>query len=60
MVIKACDYGHEATKVRRLSIGGGGGVFLCKKHWEKEMQWRKQRNKTLSRSARFSIRKWPG
>jgi hypothetical protein len=33
-----CDHGHETTgKIRKLSTGGGSGVYLCKKHWEKEM-----------------------
>jgi len=60
VTMKSCDQGHEATKVRRLSTGGGSGVYLCRAHWAKEMAWRKQRNKTLARSNRFSIRKWPG
>jgi hypothetical protein len=55
---KFCDHGHEATKVHRLDTGGGSGVFLCKQHWEREMRWRKQRNKTLSRGNKFAIRKW--
>lgn len=55
-----CDYGHETTaKIRRLSTGGGSGVYLCKKHWEKEMAWRKERNKTLTGKAKFPIRKFP-
>ena len=57
---KYCDYGHQADKVRRLNTGGGSGVYLCKQHWGKEMDWRKMRNKTLHKSARFSIRKFPG
>jgi len=68
--------GHEATKVRRLDIGegdglgrrimapfrvgGGSGLFLCKKHWESEMRWRKGRNRKLGKRNAFSIRKWPG
>lgn len=60
MAMKACDYGHEAVKVRRLSIGGGAGINLCKKHWEHEMQWRRERNKKLTGKSRFPIRKWPG
>jgi hypothetical protein len=54
-----CDHGHGPARVHRLATGGGAGVFLCRQHWAAEMRWRKQRNKTLSRSARFSIRKWP-
>lgn len=58
--MKYCDFGHEAKKVRRLDTGGGSGAFLCKKHWEQEMRWRKQRNKELEKRNMFSIRKWPG
>lgn len=60
VTMKACDYGHDAPAVRRLSIGGGAGIFLCKKHWAKEMRWRRMRNKQLARGAKFPIRKWPG
>lgn len=56
---KYCDYGHEATKVRRLNLGGGAGVNLCKKHWNEEMAYRKKRNKELSGSNKFPIRKFP-
>ena len=28
--------------------------------WNKEMRWRKERNKSLSPANRFPIRKWPG
>ena len=55
-----CDSCSREARVVRLDIGGGGGVFLCRSCWAKEMRWRKERNKTLLRSARFSIRKWPG
>lgn len=47
-------------KVRKLPLSGGGGVYLCKRCWEKEMEWRKERNKELSPGNRFPIRKWPG
>lgn len=59
----ACDYGHEvsgAGQVRRLDTGGGSGAYLCREHWKKEMEWRKERNRTLTGSARFPIRKFPG
>ena len=57
-VMKACDYGHMAEKVHRLDTGGGSGVYLCKKHWAKEMAWRRERNKTLHPANKFPIRKW--
>lgn len=59
MANKYCDYGHEATKARRLNLGGGAGIFLCKTHWDREMRYRKERNKQLTGDARFPIRKFP-
>lgn len=58
--MKTCDFGHDALAVRRLPTGGGSGIFLCKRHWAKEMQWRRMRNKELVRGTKFPIRKWPG
>ena len=55
-----CDKCGRETKVVRLKLGGGAGAFLCRGCWAKEMTWRKQRNKTLAKANRFSIRKWPG
>ena len=55
-----CDNCSRETKVVRLDTGGHSGAFLCRSCWAKEMRWRKQRNKTLSKSSRFSIRKYPG
>jgi hypothetical protein len=55
-----CDKCGRETRVVRLDTGGGGGVFLCRGCWSKEMNWRRQRNKTLTGKAKFSIRKYPG
>ena len=55
-----CDNCGKETKVVRLSLGGGAGAFLCRGCWAKEMAYRKRRNKTLSKSGKFSIRKYPG
>ena len=63
MVVKTCDgCGRQFKgpgKVHRLGTGGGSGVYLCRADWAKEMKWRKMRNKSLSKSAKFPIRKWP-
>jgi len=62
-IVRSCDYGHDVVgsgKVRRLNTGGGAGVYVCKKHWDHEMRWRKERNKTLTGKAKFPILKWPG
>jgi hypothetical protein len=53
-----CDYGHEMPSMR-LDLGGGGGIFLCGKHWAEEMRWRKVRNTMLEESARFDILPFP-
>lgn len=53
-----CDKCMKGTRVKRLSLGGGSGVFLCKPCWAKEMAWRKQRNKELPRGSKFSILKF--
>jgi len=50
-----CDHGHQHESIVRLDTGGGSGAFLCPYHWEKEMEWRKERNKTLSEDVRFPI-----
>ncbi len=57
--LKACDYGHEARIVRRLSLGGGSGIYLCRTHWNKEMTYRRSRNKKLVKGSKFPIRKFP-
>jgi hypothetical protein len=54
-----CDYGHEGMAYR-LEIGEGSGVFLCKKHWKEEMEWRKHRNISLHPDCQFDILPYPG
>ncbi len=55
----ACDFGHDATKVRRLSLGGGAGAYLCRTHWNQEMRYRKNRNKHLDKGSKFPVKKFP-
>jgi len=57
--ISFCDNCGKETKTRRLSLGGGAGINLCRTCWAKEMQWRKRRNKSLASGAKFPIRKFP-
>ncbi len=54
-----CDWGHRASRVKRLDTGGHSGVNLCPKHWRQEMKWRKMRNKDLEHSAQFDIKPFP-
>ncbi len=53
-----CDYGHNAPAVR-LSTGAQSGVWLCRMHWDTEMRWRVERNKTLGDWAKFDILPFP-
>jgi hypothetical protein len=43
---------------RWLDIGGGSHLALCKRHYEKEMAWRKERNTNLSPDSQFDIPTW--
>lgn len=58
-VTDACDYGHQSPECVRLSLPGNAGVYLCHKHWDVEMRWRKERNKELSAEAQYDILPWP-
>ena len=53
--LKWCDYGHQCAVVKRLDTSNDSGIFLCSSHWEKEMRWRKERNKALSPETEFFI-----
>ena len=53
-----CDWGHEADEVRRLPTGGNSAVFLCRQHFNKELQWRRERNKELDYGVQFDIVSW--
>lgn len=64
--VKWCDKCSRkfvgAGKVRRLKLSSAkrsGAVNLCRGCWSSEMTWRRKRNKTLTGSAKFPIRKFP-
>ena len=50
------------VKSRKLSIGGGGNLFLCRSCWAHEMAYRREMNKrnNLKGKNAWSIRKYPG
>lgn len=58
----ACDgeCGRSGIITYRLDMFGSGGVFLCAKDWDKEMAFRKLRNKDLDDSVKFDILPFPG
>ena len=57
-MIDYCDHGHKGG-ARRLDTGGGSGVYLCRKHWVEEMNWRKLRNEELEPQNQFDILPFP-
>lgn len=57
--ISFCDKCGFEKKTRRLSLGGGAGINLCRPCWADEMKWRRMRNKKLASSLKFPIRKYP-
>ena len=58
MVCAACGFIAEKPGQVRYIRTGGAGVYLCKKCWKREMEWREKRNKSLPASMRLPILKW--
>lgn len=52
------DYGDEVTEARVLPTGGGSNIICGKKGFNQEMQYRRERNKTLTDSAKFALPTW--
>lgn len=50
---------EKPGKIKWLNLGNNSGAFLCETCWNKEMNYRKERNKTLHGAAKFNIRKFP-
>ena len=56
-----CDGGEDSERpCYRLDLGAGGGIFLCRTHWAREMNFRMQRNQELDPENQFDILPWPG
>lgn len=52
----SCDHGHQTCdEIRSLPIGGGGNVLVCKKHYNKEMEFRRER---ISCGIPFDLPSW--
>ena len=45
-------------EVRVLPTGGGGNVILCRACFHHEINWRRDRNRDLSREAAFELPEW--
>lgn len=49
---------HSGQPVRKLPIGGGGNAILCKACYQREIQFRKERNRELGNDAQFDLPEW--
>jgi hypothetical protein len=47
---------RNLKKVRRIELGGGSGAYLCDACLKQEIAWRRGRNKTLSKRAKFRVK----
>lgn len=52
------DYGDEVTEARILPIGGSGNIICGRRGFNREMNFRRERNKTLDDSAKFPLPSW--
>lgn len=56
-----CEKGEcvdPTSDVRKLPTGGGANAILCRSCFENEIQYRKDRNKTLHPEERFATPRW--
>lgn len=49
---------HTAGEVRWLSTGGGSNAILCRACFEREIRWRRERNRSLGEFAQFQLPCW--
>ena len=56
-MISTCDKcGKGNIEAKRLDIGGGAGIHLCRPCWKTEMEWRELRNPHVYNP--FPIMRW--
>ncbi len=59
MKIDYCDcHSDKPRPIKRLETGDGSGLFLCRKGWEQEMQFRTERNHQLASDTQFALIPW--
>lgn len=51
-----CVFQHG--QVRKLPTGGSSNAILCRACFERELVWRRERNRELEKSAQFDLPKW--
>lgn len=49
---------HSSGEVRVMPTGGGGNLILCRRCWENELSYRRDRNKILGAFAQFALPAW--
>lgn len=49
---------HQTGDVRSLPLGGGSNLILCQFCWNRELVYRRERNESLDKSARFETPDW--
>jgi hypothetical protein len=49
---------HTLGQVRVLPTGGGGNAILCRRCFEHEIGFRRERNKELDKGCRFDLPTW--
>ncbi len=49
---------HTDGAVKVLSTGGSGNAILCHSCWNRELDYRRERNRSLGDFAKFSLPSW--
>lgn len=49
---------HTAGEVRVLPTSPGSNAILCRSDYDREIAWRKERNKSLGEFAKFDLPAW--
>lgn len=52
------DYNNSEVVIKRIPLPGNAGIHAGRTGFEKEMAWRKERNKDLAPDCMFPILKW--
>ena len=57
-----CDHAGNgmcsSAPVRILPTGAGGNIICCHRHWQVEIDFRKERNKKLCADAQYDLPEW--
>lgn len=53
-----CDWGHYADDVRLLPLGGSANAILCRRHYNEEMAFRRERSKETGNACVWEFPTW--